>query len=229
MKMHRAEQAMEDVLDKCSMYKRPKLSNNLVEESWKEGQRRIAIGDIVSYAHKISYSTFAPPSFITNQELPPGFQPPAPQAEHMRASALYQFSDEELGFRPVPSATPLELKAPEPSASAPEALPKPPPGWKPGMPVELPPMPPGWKPGMELPPPPLALANLPPMPPGWKPGDPVPLPVVQPQIPPPERLRPQAQPIQVAHVDLDLNPDLEGGFYSSESEDEDDDSESEEE
>lgn len=65
-----------------------------------------------------------------------------------------------------------------------EKLAKPPPGWKPGMPVELPPMPPGWKPGMDLPLPPLALANLPPMPPGWKPGDPVPLPSAQPQAAP---------------------------------------------
>jgi hypothetical protein len=39
--------------------------------------------------------------------------------------------------------------------------------------------------------------------------------------------RPQAQPIQVAHVDLDLNPDLDGGLYSSDSEDDESDSEEE--
>jgi hypothetical protein len=71
----------------------------------------VSVEDIISYAHKISYSTFAPPSYLINQELPPGFQPPAPQAEHMRASALYQFTDEELGFRPPPSAAPIEMKA----------------------------------------------------------------------------------------------------------------------
>lgn len=181
MKLHRAEEAMEDVLDSCSMYKRSKTGNDLLEEGAKgercdgatrgkccafvspqpsstlrvvclpispcilvsssmaaprqcfnlqvhtvlfftnpplsglyfaDSQRQVTVGDIVSYAHKISYSSFAPPIFIMNQELPPGFQPPAPQAEHMRGSALYQFTDEELGFRPVPSATSLEPKAP---------------------------------------------------------------------------------------------------------------------
>ncbi|KAI4331465.1 hypothetical protein MLD38_029653 [Melastoma candidum] len=137
---------------------------------------RVALNDVISYAHRISYTTFAPPEFGAGTAPLRGALPPAPQDEQMRASQLYAFADLDVG---VPRETKDEAEGVErvgvaagiPTAEGVRAFDdvssmirnlKVPEGWKPGMPVELPeelpeelrltlPIPPsGWKPG-ELP------------------------------------------------------------------------------
>lgn len=169
-------------------------------EGGGEERCTVDVKELISYAHKISYTTFAPPEFAQGLGLL-GALPPLPQDEQMRASALYQFTDEDLG---VPKLETTETLIPEtlisknPVSKTPETLI---PGTlkkdslspfaqevgggvggAPGVKKEgingvpVPPRPPpGWKPGdpITLLP---ELGALPPPPPGWKPGDPIPLP-----------------------------------------------------
>eukprot|EP00884_Botryococcus_braunii_P012964 jgi/Botrbrau1/21669/Bobra.43_1s0067.2 len=177
---------------------------------------------IITYAHKLSFTTFAPPGWAPGKPLG-RFRPPAPQDWQLRASQLHAAARKE-----------------EPGKEGAEG-PREPPPVAPGQPIatvgnnkeidlaDLPPMPPGWKPGDPLP----DLPGLPPMPAGWKPGDELPeiasistaspLPkraVEEPQVAPrPSRTLPSA-------FDFILNPDLEEveeDYSSDEEEDEDDD------
>lgn len=151
----------------------------------------------------------------------------------MRASHLYSFADLDVG---LPKTDEGKEKTVEPLIEPPlvptaelnqlaslpgiqSMLPPKivvPPGWKPGMPVELP---------MDLP-------ILPP--PGWKPGDPVSLPPLdslsvpprieeqQPRPVPPPVLMKAPEPIQVRHVQLDIeddSSDYSSDMGSSDSED----------
>lgn len=175
----------------------------------KKGKHRnsVPVAELVSYAHRISYTTFAPPEHGAGEPVLRGALPPAPQEEHMRASQLYRVQVSELGFTsafaPPPAPEALE------EAETTKAEPIMPAGWQPGMPVQLP-------------------AELPPMPIGWKIGDPIPLPPL-PGLPMeglPSRA-PAPVTMVVPHVNLDLNPELEEDLssdYGSASEsDEDDD------
>ncbi|CAK9135380.1 unnamed protein product [Ilex paraguariensis] len=136
---------------------------------------QLNLSDILSYSHRISYTTFAPPEFGAGQAPLRGALPPAPQEEQMRASQLYSFADLDVGLpKSIESKEKtieplIEIAAMQPTESNPlanlpalQALIPPnivvPSGWKPGMPVELP----------------SDIPILPP--PGWKPGDPVALP-----------------------------------------------------
>ena len=47
---------------------------------------------LVTYAHKLSYTTFAPPGFVPGQTPLRNFRPPAPQDWQLRASLLHQFA-----------------------------------------------------------------------------------------------------------------------------------------
>ena len=47
---------------------------------------------LVTYAHKLSYTTFAPPGFVAGQTPLRNFRPPAPQDWQLRASLLHQFA-----------------------------------------------------------------------------------------------------------------------------------------
>lgn len=240
-KLKDAERVLDILVDDYSDYRRPKRAKLEEDESMEEEEddsssctttvaSKLKLSDILSYAHKISYTTFAPPEFGAGQAPLRGALPPAPQEEQMRASQLYNFADLDVGLPKVDERKEKTIEAiVEPPASQPAdanalanltgLLPPNitvPSGWKPGMPVELP-------------------VNLPMPPPGWKPGDPVPLSVLE-SLPVPRAdeqqmrgpLAPQHKPpgpIQVRHVELDiLDQDDDSSDYSSEeasSEDED--------
>lgn len=192
-----AEQVLEYTLEDHEDYWRPKRRGDACASEGVVGLGTIDVKELVAYAHRISYTTFAPPEYATGQVALRGALPPAPQEEQLRASQLYHAAEMDLGL-PKPSistaspSTPADahletnkLKAESPQMSStlrlPAGVPLPPPippGWRPGMPIELPtdlpPMPPGWKPGDPIPLPPGL--EIPSVPPGWKPGDAVMLP-----------------------------------------------------
>ncbi|XP_051114924.1 mediator of RNA polymerase II transcription subunit 4 [Andrographis paniculata] len=224
-KLREAENVLDILVDDYSDYRRPKrarsasTADDAEDSSTTTVSTRLNLSDILSYAHKISYTTFAPPEFGAGQAPLRGALPPAPQEEQMRASQLYAFADLDIG---LPKTDEDKAKIIEPLIEAPAAESNPlanmpamqgllppnivvPSGWKPGMPVELP----------------SDLPILPP--PGWKPGDPVTLPPVDPHALPPrvedQKSRavgpPKAapEPIQVRHVQLDIEDD--SSDYSS--------------
>jgi hypothetical protein len=47
---------------------------------------------IVTYSHKLSYTTFAPPGFEPGKTPLGNYRPPAPQEWQMRVSQLHQFA-----------------------------------------------------------------------------------------------------------------------------------------
>ncbi|KAG0476103.1 hypothetical protein HPP92_012944 [Vanilla planifolia] len=177
-KLHEAEQVIDRILDDYSDYRRdPKRSKEEAGDSDYQTSLNSALdlNDILAYAHRISYTTFAPPEHGAGLAPLRGALPPAPQDNQMRASQLYHFADLDVGIRKkVPDAkegatqktTEVLFEPTPPREEVPLHIPPPmlpitvPPGWKKGMPVELP-------------------RELPPVPPGWKPGDPVPLPPLE--------------------------------------------------
>ncbi|KAL1541270.1 Mediator of RNA polymerase II transcription subunit 4 [Salvia divinorum] len=227
-KLKETEHVLDMLVDDYSDYRRPKRTKSVddADDSSKTTvETRLKLSDILSYAHKISYTTFAPPEFGAGQGPLRGALPPAPQDEQMRASQLYNFADLDIGLPKTeegkekiidalietPAAPPAESIPPLASLSAIQGL-NPstlvaPPGWKPGMPVELP----------------IDLSALPPPPPGWKPGDPLPpldaLPLPprfeeQQRPGPPPGLAKGPEPIQVRHVQLDIEDDSGEDFSS---------------
>ncbi|CAM0952722.1 unnamed protein product [Alopecurus aequalis] len=189
---------------------------------------KLKLDDILTYAHRISYTTFAPPEHGAGLPLR-GALPPAPQDNEMRMSQLYQFADLDVG---VPKK-PLESK--EGGTAETESAPL----------FELPPEPPmlpitvpaGWPKGL---PKDLGIPDFPVPPPGWKPGDPIELlpggilPGVKPDEPRPsvmmtggvlQPMIPMTQgTITVAPVSLDIVYSSSSDEYSSDvgSSDEDD-------
>lgn len=238
-KLREAEQVLDILVDDYSDYRRPKRSkSDDLEDDDSSSTTTVAsqlkLTDILSYAHRISYTTFAPPEFGSGLAPLRGALPPAPQDEQMRASQLYNFADLDVGL-PKDKSKDKEIEAfietpedanPLTNLSAIQGLMPPsitvPSGWKPGMPVELPK-------NMDIP-------LLPP--PGWKPGDPVSLPpfgsipdankveVQVPPPPPPQRpiappgLLKAPEPIQVRHVDLDITMDQDDSSDYDSSDDE---------
>ncbi|KAK8498972.1 hypothetical protein V6N13_015123 [Hibiscus sabdariffa] len=229
-KLKEVERVLDILVDDYSSYRKPKrlkLEDNAVEEDYDDScsttvASQLNLSDILSYAHRISYTTFAPPEFGAGQAPLRGALPPAPQEEQMRASQLYAFADLDVG---LPKTVETKEKTVEAIIEPPPVQPADtnplanfaalqgllppnltvPLGWKPGMPVDLP-------------------TDLPVPPPGWKPGDPVPLeslpiPRMEGQnirpVPPPGLHKPP-EPIQVRHVDLDiLDTDDDSSDYSS--------------
>ncbi|KAL6987457.1 Mediator of RNA polymerase II transcription subunit 4 [Sarracenia purpurea var. burkii] len=227
-KLKEAERVLDILVDDYSDYRRPKRSksdDNSSDSCTTTIATQLNLPDILSYAHRISYTTFAPPEFGAGQAPLRGALPPAPQEEQLRASQLYAFTDLDIG---LPKSLESKEKTIEPFIEAPTEKPAEsnplanlaaiqglippnivvPSGWKPGMPVELP-------------------SDLPIVPPpGWKPGDPIPLPPLdalpvpgrveeQPPRPiPAQRLPKVPDPIQVWHVQLDIDDD--SSDYSSE-------------
>lgn len=237
-KLKDAEQVLDVLFDDYADYQRPrrvKTKDDVENESLCSTTvaSQLKLSDILSYAHRISYTTFAPPEFGAGQAPLRGALPPAPQEEQMRASQLYNFADLDVG---LPKAVETTEKTIEPMIEPPAPVPTDanplanlaaiqgllppnitvPSGWKPGMPVELP-------------------RDLPMPPPGWKPGDPVPLPpldslpvarVDEPQLRPNALpgLHKPPEPIQVRHVQLDiLDQDDDSSDYTSEEGSSDDD------
>nr|GMC60346.1 mediator of RNA polymerase II transcription subunit 4-like [Ipomoea batatas] len=226
-KLKDAERVLDMLVDDYSDYCRPKRAkseDNPKDSSLTTVATQLKLSDILSYAHRISYSTFAPPEFGAGTAPLRGALPPAPQEEQMRASQLYSFADHDVGLpktdegkekiiEPLiePSiAQPMEVNHLPNLSSIQGLFPSNivvPSGWKPGMPVELP-------------------TDLPLPPPGWKPGDPIPLPPLDSLSLPPKVEEPPIRPlpppglpkmpetIQVRHVQLDIDDD--SSDYSSE-------------
>ncbi|KAL1832576.1 hypothetical protein DCAR_0102598 [Daucus carota subsp. sativus] len=228
-KLREAEQVLDELVDDYSDYrhlKRAKLDGGDDETYTTSVATRIKVNDILSYAHRISYTTFAPPEFGAGQVPLRGALPPAPQEEQMRASQLYAFADLDVGISKTVEDNEtmieplIQSPATQPSESAlanmatMQGMIPPnfviPSGWKPGMPVELPIIPP----------------------PGWKPGDPVALPpfdsISGPSLVDEQPARPiiapgiskAPEPIQVRHVQLDIEDDSD---YTSDEASSDDD------
>ncbi|XP_061354914.1 mediator of RNA polymerase II transcription subunit 4 [Gastrolobium bilobum] len=235
-KLKDAERGLDILVDDYSDYRRTKRSksgdgnedDSLISSTVSS---QLKLSDILSYAHRISYTTFAPPEFGAGQAPLRGALPPAPQEEQMRASQLYNFADLDIGLPKAVEAKektieaiiePLPLQQvdtnPLANLSAIQGLLPPnftvPPGWKPGMPVQLP----------------IDIPIKPP--PGWKPGDPVPLPPMdslpvprfeeqqlQPHIPQPK----QPEVIQVQPVNLDLGGSDSSDYSSDDASSDDED------
>ncbi|OAY42617.1 mediator of RNA polymerase II transcription subunit 4 [Manihot esculenta] len=227
-KLKEAEGVLDVLVDDYSDYRRPKRAKSKSSEDDDVSNTTVAsqldLSDILSFSHRISYTTFAPPDFGAGQAPLRGALPPAPQEEQMRASQLYAFADLDVGLpkkvetkektieaiiEPPPPPQPAETNPPANLATFQGLLPPNftiPPGWKPGMPVVLP-------------------TDLPPPPPGWKPGDPLPplesLPIprmVEQQLQPvaPQGLHKPPETIQVRHVQIDIvDQDDDSSDYSS--------------
>ncbi|XP_074267715.1 mediator of RNA polymerase II transcription subunit 4-like [Silene latifolia] len=162
-KMNAAERLLDVLLDDYADYRRPKRSK--LEDI---GNSALKVSDIIRYAQKISYTTFAPPEFRAGGPLR-GALPPAPQEDQMRASQLYTFANLDVGLPKM--AEDIEPLMEIPTIPEPNTMGLPPnfpvsvpAGWQPGMPVELPrdlPLPPrGWKPGDPITLPPMESAPL---------------------------------------------------------------------
>ncbi|XP_004305577.1 PREDICTED: mediator of RNA polymerase II transcription subunit 4-like [Fragaria vesca subsp. vesca] len=106
---------------------------------------QLNLSDVLSYARRISYTTFAPPEFEAGQAPLHRSLPPAPQEEQMRASQLYNFANIDVGLPKTVMEPPLLVpteayQAPNLGALQGQL----PPhftmssGWRPGMPVESP-------------------------------------------------------------------------------------------
>lgn len=236
-KLKDAERVLDILVDDYSDYRRPKRLKSGDDDNEGDSltsttvSTQLKLSDILSYAHKISYTTFAPPEFGAGQAPLRGALPPAPQEEQMRASQLYNFADLDVGLpkavetmektiEPIIEPPPPQQVDANPLAnlSAIQGLLPPnftiPSGWKPGMPVQLP----------------IDLPIKPP--PGWKPGDPVPLPPMD-SLPVPrfdeQQVRPhvpQHKPpevIQVQPVNLDLGGSDSSDYSSDEASSDDED------
>ncbi|KAL1370068.1 hypothetical protein HN51_000393 [Arachis hypogaea] len=231
-KLKDAERCLDILVDDYSDYrrstKRLKSGDDSEDDSLTSStvSSQLKLSDILSYAHRISYTTFAPPEFGAGQAPLRGALPPAPQEEQMRASQLYNFADLDVGLPKVVETKEKTIEAiiepPPPqqvdaNLSAIQGLLPPnftvPPGWKPGMPVQLP-------------------IDLPLPPPGWKPGDPVPLPPMdslpaprfeQQQVPHHIPQPKQPEVIQVQHVNLDLDGSDSSDYSSDEASSDDED------
>ncbi|KAL8538207.1 hypothetical protein ACS0TY_000249 [Phlomoides rotata] len=236
-KLKETEHVLDNLVDDYSNYRSRKRTKSVDDtdesSSTTTVETRLKLSDILSYAHKISYTTFAPPEFGTGQAPLRGALPPAPQEEQMRASQLYAFADLDIG---LPKTDEGKEKIIEPLMEAHAAVPSEnnPLANLPGIQGLIPPnfvIPPGWKPGM-----PVELPNDLPIlpPPGWKPGDPVTLPPLdslalppraeeqQSRPGPPTGLPKAPEPIQVRHVQLDIeddSSDYSSDVASSDSED----------
>ncbi|CAN1813699.1 Mediator of RNA polymerase II transcription subunit 4 [Linum perenne] len=232
-KLKEAERVLDILVDDYADFRRAKRSK--IDDDEGEGgggggenknttvASQLKMSDILSYAHRISYTTFAPPEFGAGQGPLRGALAPAPQDEQMRASQLYNFADLDVGLpkseskekaveaiiEPPPPPPPVgNLAGLLPNITVPS-------GWKPGMPVQLP-------------------VDLPVPPPGWKPGDPlppldsIPMPRILeqnvPQAAAPRGLHKQPETIQVKHVQIDiLDQDEDSSDYTSTSDGSSDD------
>ena len=118
--------------------------------------------DVVDYARRISYTTYAPAGYEPGAPLH-GIMPPAPQEEHFGASHLARHAAEvrarEEARRARAVVADEARRAAVAGATPPlETVIKLLSNWKPGQPwpAGIPPPPPGWKPGD-----PLTIAGAP--------------------------------------------------------------------
>ncbi|XP_050385265.1 mediator of RNA polymerase II transcription subunit 4-like [Argentina anserina] len=214
-KLKDAEQILDNLVDDYSDFRRPKRMKQEEDDADDEESSctttvasKLKLSDIMSYAHRISYTTFAPPDFGAGQAPLRAALPPAPQDEQMRASQLYHFANLDVG---LPKTVESEEKTFD-------AIMEPPPP----QPTEY-----NQQAGMAplqgiLPP----NFTIPAPPPGWKPGDPVPLDSLPTQVRgnAPQGIHNPPATIQVQHVQLDiLDQDDDSSEYSSDEASSDDD------
>ena len=159
----------------------------------------VSASDVVDYARRISYTTFAPAGYEPGAPLY-GIVPPAPQDEHFAASHLarHHARIEAREKARVAEAAVAEEARKKSVAGAMPPLEKV---------IELLST---WKPGQPWP------AGIPPPPPGWKPGDPLQIgadadakpaaPAETPSVAPAPAPKPRKV---VPFVQLDLNPDMD--------------------
>uniref|UniRef100_J3MZM6 Mediator of RNA polymerase II transcription subunit 4 n=1 Tax=Oryza brachyantha TaxID=4533 RepID=J3MZM6_ORYBR len=232
-KLREAHQVLDRLVDDYADYRRdPKRPRGAAAADGPEPvsdgdfgsslHSKLDLDDVLTYAHRISYTTFAPPEHGAGLPLR-GALPPAPQENEMRMSQLYQFADLDVG---VPKKS---LEAKERTASEGEATPlfEPTPPREEARPHMMPHMlPPNVLPGW-----PNGPLDIPLPPPGWKPGDPITLPpdgilagvkgeeprasVPQMSVAVPAMVPKAQEPIQVRHVDLDINISSSSDEYSS--------------
>jgi hypothetical protein len=194
------------------------------------------IKSVISYSHRLAYTSFAPPGFVPGQTQLRHFKPPAPQELEMRASQLHQLQKkwEEMqqagraaaAYGPSSLAQQQQQQQQPPTTESIQTTQQ-----KQKQPeIET----------LEA-----ALKELPPMPKDWKPGQPIPgLPAVPPPVSPTiegdkegkgapaaaaavveeskaQAAKPvvQAKPVSAA-FDFALNPDLDIEFDVSDSEEE---------
>ncbi|KAI3944891.1 hypothetical protein MKW92_041121 [Papaver armeniacum] len=103
IKTKESEHVLDVLVDDYSDYHRPKTSKTEGHRTSDDTEMSciptsLKLNDILSYAHNISYTTFAPPEFGAGQAPLQGVLPPAPQEEQMRASQLYHFADLDIGL-----------------------------------------------------------------------------------------------------------------------------------
>ncbi|GAV84186.1 Med4 domain-containing protein [Cephalotus follicularis] len=220
-KLKDAERVLDILVDDYADYTRPKRPRidghgDGGDLSASTVASKLKLSDILSYAHKISYTTFAPLEFGANQAPLRGALPPAPQEEQMRASQLYAFADLDVGLPKSIESKETTIEAIIEPMPLVDTIPLhsllPPAGWKPGMPVDLPVPPPGWQPGDPITLPPLESLPVPRM--------------EEQQLRPaaPQGFQKPPEPIQVRHVQLDiLDQDDDSSDYSSEEGSSDDD------
>ncbi|MCL7045967.1 hypothetical protein MKW94_025763 [Papaver nudicaule] len=151
-KLKEAERVLDVLVDDYSDYRRPKrlrFEGNSGEDTEMTSTTTsivtsLKLNDILSYAHKISYTTFAPPEFGAGQVPLLGALPPAPQEEQMRASQLYNFADLDIGLPSNEKVIEILVESPglprENNNLGDLAEIVPPAGCKQGDPVMLPPL-----------------------------------------------------------------------------------------
>ncbi|KAM0018626.1 putative mediator complex, subunit Med4 [Helianthus debilis subsp. tardiflorus] len=139
-KLKEAERVLDILVDDYYDYrqaKRSKVDDNDESSSTTTVATRLNFTDILSYTHRISYTTFAPPEFGVGTAPLRGALPRAPQEEQMRASMLYSFLDVGLPKSDNKDKFTIELLVENQSSPG---MPVPPAGWKPRDPVALPPL-----------------------------------------------------------------------------------------
>lgn len=164
----------------------------------------LKVTDLLDYARRISYTTFAPPGYTPGAPLN-GIMPPAPQEEHFTVSHLARHAAEvKLRAKELASAEEARLREEERRRAVEEAAKL--------TPEELIAKLSTWRPGEPWP------SGIPPPPPGWKPGDPLHFDLPKPareggdigMVKPTSTLAQQKAPQRIVpFVSLDLNPDLE--------------------
>uniref|UniRef100_A0A1D1ZSC0 Mediator complex subunit 4 n=1 Tax=Auxenochlorella protothecoides TaxID=3075 RepID=A0A1D1ZSC0_AUXPR len=176
---------------------------------------------IVSFAHKLSYTSFAPPGFVLGSTPLHLHKPPAPQELQLRASQLH-----ELQRTWAARAASAALAAASTNIPAVATVPNDTPQATALQSRET------AKEGALH----TALQSLPPMPAGWKPGDPIPglTPAAAPgsavNSPEPQPMRAPAPAPLLKSLDFVLNADFDPGEleFGDGSSSEDDSSDGEE-
>mmetsp|Transcript_1339 Transcript_1339/g.2775 ORF Transcript_1339/g.2775 Transcript_1339/m.2775 type:complete len:261 (-) Transcript_1339:183-965(-) len=215
----------------------------------------VEMADVISYAHRLSFTTFAPFGFTLGMPMR-AYSAPAPQEQHFRTSILHEYAakcaekkaelDRKEAARARAELERKRMRTPHPPENA--KVPKMPAG------VFIPPMPAGWKPGQKISlpvvqvktngtQPPPAASSTSGIPDRARPANnthdasgaskavsnaaPNPVPVSLPDPAPQRPAKPSTRAVQF--VQLDLNPDLgdELGEFVSESSGSDDDSDDE--